>query len=95
MRDIATKLLYSLLPPETPQPSPNSAMALTHSARTRPPNFCIGFITSPFRDPRIPVSDHLHAHAYISPANQLGWFRGIAYSSLAWYDIDDLIAEIR
>jgi hypothetical protein len=95
IRDIATKLLHSLLPPETPQASPNSAMTLTHPARTRPSNFCIGFITPPFRDPRIPVTDHLHAHAYITPANRLGWFRSIAYSSLAWYDIDDLIAEIR
>jgi hypothetical protein len=39
--------------------------------------------------------DHLHAHAYILPADQMGWFRGIAYSSIAWYPIDDLIAEIR
>jgi hypothetical protein len=95
IRDIATKLLYSVAPPDTPQPSPHSAVTLTEPARTRPPNFRIGFITPPFRDARIPVTDHLHAHAYITPANQLGWFRGIAYSSLAWYDIDDLIAEIR
>jgi len=95
IRDTATRLLYSLSTPETPQPSPNSAASLTASSRTRPSNFRIGFITPPFRDPRIPVTDHLHAHAFINPANQLGWFRGIAYSSLAWYDIDDLIAEIR
>jgi hypothetical protein len=75
--------------------SPHSAATLTESACTRPPTFRIGFITPPFRDARIPVTDHLHAHAYVAPANQLGWFRGIAYSSLAWYDIDDLIAEIR
>jgi len=25
----------------------------------------------------------------------MGWFRGIAYGPLAWYPIDDLIAEIR
>jgi len=25
----------------------------------------------------------------------LGWWRGIAFGSLAWYAIDDLIAEIR
>lgn len=41
------------------------------------------------------MSDHLHAHAYIAPADQLGWWRGIAYGSLAWYAVDDLIAEIR
>jgi len=95
IRDIATKLLYSVAPPETPISSPHSAATLSQPADTRPPTFHIGFITPPFRDVRIPVTDHLHAHAYVAPANQLGWFRGIAYSSLAWYDIDDLIAEIR
>lgn len=25
----------------------------------------------------------------------MGWWRGIAYSPVAWYPIDDLIAEIR
>jgi len=95
IRDIATKLLYSVAPPDTPLSSPHSAVTLTEPACARPPAFRIGFITPPFRDARIPVTDHLHAHAYIAPANQLGWFRGIAYSSLAWYDIDDLMAEIR
>jgi hypothetical protein len=70
-------------------------VTLTAPTQIRPSDVRIGFITPPFRDPRIPVTDHLHAHAFISPADQLGWFRGIAYSSLAWYDIDDLIAEIR
>ena len=70
-------------------------MSLAGHADVRPSNFSIGFITPPFRDPRIPVTDHLHAHAFINPADQLGWFRRVAYSSLAWYDIDDLIAEIR
>ncbi|EIW86434.1 hypothetical protein CONPUDRAFT_44690 [Coniophora puteana RWD-64-598 SS2] len=55
----------------------------------------IGFITPPFRDNKIPITDHLHAHAYILPADKLGWFRGVAYGPLAWYAIDDLIAEIR
>lgn len=57
--------------------------------------FRIGFITPPFKDNKIPVTDHLHAHAYILPADLMGWWRRVAYSSLAWYDIDDLIAEIR
>ncbi|KAI0304688.1 hypothetical protein BC826DRAFT_8685 [Russula brevipes] len=95
VRDIATRLLYTLAPPEMPLPSPTSAATLTERARSRPPNFNIGFITSPFRDPHIPVTDHLHAHAFVTPADQLGWFRRVAYSSLAWYDVDDLIAEIR
>jgi len=92
---MATKLLNSLVPLQPGSPTPSSAAALTGHADVRPSNFSIGFITPPFRDPRIPVTDHLHAHAFISPADQAGWFRGIAYSSLAWYDIDDLIAEIR
>lgn len=58
-------------------------------------HFRIGFITPPFKDNKIPVTDHLHAHAYIAPADRLGWWRGIAYSPIAWYSIDDLIAEIR
>jgi len=57
--------------------------------------FRIGFITPPFKDNKIPVADHLHAHAYIAPGDLMGWWRGVAYSSVAWYDIDDLIAEIR
>jgi hypothetical protein len=37
----------------------------------------------------------LHAHAFIVPADLMGWWRGVAYSPVAWYGIDDLIAEIR
>jgi hypothetical protein len=57
--------------------------------------FRIGFITPPFKDNKIPITDHLHAHAYLAPADLLGWWRGVAYGPLAWYPIDDLIAEIR
>jgi len=57
--------------------------------------FRIGFITPPFRDTKIPVTDHLHAHAYAEPADLMGWWRSVAYSPVAWYAIDDLIAEIR
>ncbi|OCH96656.1 hypothetical protein OBBRIDRAFT_787228 [Obba rivulosa] len=57
--------------------------------------FRIGFITPPFKDNKIPVTDHLHAHAYILPADRMGWWRGLAYSPVAWYAVDDLIAEIR
>ncbi|OSX67790.1 hypothetical protein POSPLADRAFT_1127029 [Postia placenta MAD-698-R-SB12] len=59
------------------------------------PSFRIGFITPPFRDIRIPVTDHLHAHAYILPADRMGWVRSVGFGSLAWYAIDDLMAEIR
>lgn len=57
--------------------------------------FQIGFITPPFWDAKIPVTDHLHAHAYVEPADLMGWWRSVAYSPVAWYAIDDLIAEIR
>ncbi|KAG7099501.1 hypothetical protein E1B28_001347 [Marasmius oreades] len=59
------------------------------------PQYNVGFINPPFKDTKIPVTDHLHCHAYVGPANLTGWWRGIAYSSIAWYPIDDLIAEIR
>jgi len=56
----------------------------------------IGFVTPPFRDPKIPVTDHLHAHAYLLPADRMSWLRStMAFNPLAWYAIDDLIAEIR
>ena len=58
-------------------------------------SFRIGFITPPFKDNKIPVTDHLHAHAFIGPPDLVGWWRGVAYSPVAWYAIDDLIAEIR
>lgn len=70
--------------------SMQAATPLNHGEDLR-----IGFITPPFKDSKIPVTDHLHAHAFIGPGNLLGWWRGIAYGPLAWYAIDDLIAEIR
>ncbi|KAF9459446.1 hypothetical protein BDZ94DRAFT_1224678 [Collybia nuda] len=96
IRNLATRLLSSLLSPQSP--------ATTPSIATHPPltplqsggsQLRIGFITPPFKDNKIPVTDHLHAHAYIAPADLMGWWRGIAYGPLAWYAIDDLIAEIR
>ncbi|KAF4572646.1 hypothetical protein EYR40_004272 [Pleurotus pulmonarius] len=134
VRNLATRLLTSFLPPSSPttnprsseqypeasppnasMPSPSAAAFLTptssyarrsnetlNSPAVPPqtplhahPDFHIGFITPPFKDTKIPVTDHLHAHAYIGPGDLMGWWRGVAYSSIAWYDIDDLIAEIR
>ncbi|KAH9982677.1 hypothetical protein BGW80DRAFT_1453511 [Lactifluus volemus] len=83
IRDIAIRLLSSPLKPGTPLSTPTSPTPLTSA------------LEPPCAHTQIPVTDHLHAHAFIAPADQLGWFRGIAYSALAWYDIDDLIAEIR
>ncbi|KAL5495589.1 hypothetical protein ACEPAI_1052 [Sanghuangporus weigelae] len=57
--------------------------------------FRVGFITPPFKDSQIPVKDHLHAHAYVAPMDRCGWWRSVAYSPIAWYAIEDLIAEIR
>ena len=93
VRNLATRLLASLIPASTPV-SPSTAPP---PAPLQDPNnqFRIGFITPPFKDNKIPVTDHLHAHAYIGPADLLGWWRGVAYGPLAWYAIDDLIAEIR
>ncbi|KAI0322292.1 hypothetical protein OF83DRAFT_1167676 [Amylostereum chailletii] len=98
VRDLASRLLASFNPPSSPLLVANPATPTTASftpLQTRSSVFRIGFITPPFYDSKIPVTDHLHAHAYIMPADKLGWFRGVAYSGLAWYDIDDLIAEIR
>jgi hypothetical protein len=74
-----------------------SATPTTTSTPLQPVDhqFRIGFITPPFKDNKIPVTDHLHAHAFIAPGDLMGWWRGIAYSPVAWYAIDDLIAEIR
>ncbi|KAG9085338.1 hypothetical protein FS749_004487, partial [Ceratobasidium sp. UAMH 11750] len=57
--------------------------------------FHVGFITPPWRDSKIPVTDHLHAHAYVGTLDRAGWWRAMAYSSVAWYSVEDLIAEIR
>ncbi|KAK7064526.1 hypothetical protein R3P38DRAFT_2825094 [Favolaschia claudopus] len=94
VRNLATRLLNNLLPPTSPLSS--TAPASSSAPLYRPnPNFRIGFITPPFWDGKIPVTDHLHAHAYIAPSDLVGWFRGVAYGPMAWYAIDDLIAEIR
>ncbi|KIJ21527.1 hypothetical protein PAXINDRAFT_177980 [Paxillus involutus ATCC 200175] len=93
VRNLAQRLLGACLRPPSPPTSPISPSALTPSQPDA--GFRIGFITPPFRDSKIPVSDHLHVHAYITPADQLGWWRGVAYGPLAWYAVDDLIAEIR
>ncbi len=91
LRSLATRFLNSIIPVSSPATSPTGATPL----HTTSSNFRIGFITPPFRDAKIPVTDHLHAHAYIMPADLMGWWRGVAYGPLAWYAIDDLIAEIR
>ncbi|KAH8835426.1 hypothetical protein DL96DRAFT_54082 [Flagelloscypha sp. PMI_526] len=102
IRNTATRLLSSLITnharPSTPnamQASLNSGSPFTPLAPDILAQLRIGFITPPFKDTKIPVTDHLHCHAYVAPADLLGWWRGIAYGPLAWYSIDDLIAEIR
>lgn len=100
----ATHLLYSLNPPPVPaSPSPgprtNAEEAIANRVPLAPsdinPPFHIGFITPPFKDNKIPITDHLHCHAYIGSPDLAGWWRGVAYSGVAWYPIQDLIAEIR
>ncbi|KAG6910595.1 hypothetical protein DXG01_009546 [Tephrocybe rancida] len=96
IRNLTTRLLTSLLPPVSPATTP-LASSTPHSTPLQAHEnlFRIGFITPPFKDNKIPVTDHLHCHAYIGPPDLMGWWRGIAYGPLAWYPIDDLIAEIR
>lgn len=83
--------------PISPVPgSPNPSQAITFSPESDPANkFNIGFIVSPFSDPKIPVSDHVHLHAYIGNMDLAGWWRKLNYSGMGWWAIDDLIAEIR
>ncbi|PSR73168.1 hypothetical protein PHLCEN_2v10980 [Hermanssonia centrifuga] len=110
IRDLSRRLLASLSPStdyssDYPPASPSSSTTPSHLLpRTVPTDsaqpvdndaFRIGFITPPFRDSKIPVTDHLHAHAYILPADKMGWWRGVGFSGVAWYSIEDLIAEIR
>ncbi|KAB5593034.1 Translin [Ceratobasidium theobromae] len=80
----------NLNPPPSPGPNSSPNVPLTSSSP-----FHVGFITPPFRDSKIPVTDHLHAHAYIGALDRAGWWRAVAYSSVGWYSIEDLIAEIR
>ena len=84
VQNLATRLLATLTPSIADPPIQNSNS-----------QFRIGFITPPFKDSKIPITDHLHAHAFIGPPDLLGWWRGVAYGPLAWYPIEDLIAEIR
>ncbi|KAJ3843162.1 hypothetical protein F5878DRAFT_314363 [Lentinula raphanica] len=93
IRNLATRLL-TILDASSRSPTATTNEQSFPSSPT-PSNFRIGFITPPFKDNKIPVTDHLHAHAYIEPSDLMGWWRGLAYGSLAWYAIDDLIAEIR
>lgn len=106
IRDIAKRILTQYLAsPSSPNPGSSpyayqtsgepSTSDLTPQDSLDNSKFRIGFITPPFRDNKIPVTGHLHAHAYITPADLMGWWRSVSYGPLAWYDIDDLIAEIR
>ncbi|EJD04300.1 uncharacterized protein FOMMEDRAFT_19565 [Fomitiporia mediterranea MF3/22] len=84
-------------PPASPLPS-SSTLAPQPTSTTQTEindRFRIGFISPPWKDTQLPVKDHLHAHAYVAPMDRCGWWRSIAYSPLAWYAVDDLIAEIR
>ncbi|EDR16047.1 uncharacterized protein LACBIDRAFT_301741 [Laccaria bicolor S238N-H82] len=91
VRNLATRLLASFLTPSSP-PTPSVLPPVPKDSNQQ---FRIGFITPPFKDNKIPITDHLHAHAFIGPPDLMGWWRGIAYGPLAWYSIEDLIAEIR
>ncbi|KAJ7785977.1 hypothetical protein B0H16DRAFT_1488777 [Mycena metata] len=93
VRSLATRLLTSLLPPSSPIVTPMASTSAPLNNATA--QFRIGFITPPLWDPKIPVTDHLHAHAYIGPGDLMGWYRKMVFGPVSWYAIDDLIAEIR
>ncbi|KAF8321554.1 hypothetical protein DL93DRAFT_2072264 [Clavulina sp. PMI_390] len=101
---VANQLLYSLNPPPVPSsPGPRSNaeerrshhVPLNASSSSQDQNYRVGFITPPWKDNKIPITDHLHCHAFIGTPDLAGWWRGVAYSGVAWYPIQDLIAEIR
>jgi len=93
-------------PQQMPPPSPTSATgssfpaaaSLNPSGLASPQGaFHVGFITPPLKDPKIPISDHLHAHAFIGEMDKVKWYevpRKVAFT-MGWWDITDLIAEIR
>ncbi|KAG2155441.1 hypothetical protein DEU56DRAFT_767394 [Suillus clintonianus] len=95
VRNLGRRLLSVSSPPSSPLFSPANSSAPSAPLQHAESQFRIGFITPPFKDNKIPITDHLHTHAYLAPADLLGWWRGVAYGPLAWYAIDDLIAEIR
>lgn len=96
VQTLARRLLSNLGPPPSAPPTPTTATRFTQpTSEPAADQYRIGFIAPPFRDNKIPVTDHLHLHAFIPPADLMGWWRGVAYGPLAWYAIDDLIAEIR
>ncbi|KAF8587303.1 hypothetical protein K439DRAFT_1630800 [Ramaria rubella] len=85
-------------PPSSRSPGPyrvNSPITFQGSPLASDVPAHIGFITPPFKDSKIPVTDHLHVHAYLGTTDLASWWRRSAYSYLAWYAIEDLIAEIR
>lgn len=82
-------------PPSQPEQPGGANGSDTPETGTLESQFRVGFITPPFKDSQIPVKDHLHAHAYVAPMDRCGWWRSVAYSPIAWYAIEDLIAEIR
>lgn len=104
IREVSRRLLSTLHQPSSHSPAtPTPMTARTSSGiplsdesnALDDDNYRIGFITPPFKDSKIPVTDHLHAHAYLLPADLMGWWRAVGFAALAWYAIDDLIAEIR
>jgi len=88
-----------LIPPPSPVSATSAAFPRTSLAQPQPPQypFHIGFITPPLKDPKLPIGDHLHAHAFIGDMDQVKWYevpRKVAFT-MGWWAIDDLIAEIR
>ncbi|KAL1413635.1 hypothetical protein Q8F55_001413 [Vanrija albida] len=59
----------------------------------------VGFVNGMPRDPRSPYA-HLHAQAFLGPFEKslpgsTIWRRNVVFSTLNWWGIEDLVAEIR
>ncbi|KAG7562607.1 hypothetical protein FFLO_01980 [Filobasidium floriforme] len=55
----------------------------------------IGFVVGPLRDPRHPYA-HVHLHAVKGPWDLASYYRkAMVYNFVGWYELEDLIAEIR
>lgn len=71
----------------------DTALKLLKEAETE---VTIGFISSPFSDPQMPIKTHLHAHAFTHiDRKRCSWMRSWVFSGLIFYKLDDLVAEIR
>lgn len=47
-------------------------------------------------DPKHPYPTHLHLHAVLGPWDKASFYRrNVVFNGVCWYELEDLIAEIR